>query len=281
MLKGLFRALRSTESIRLRSKLKDIILAIRHHADTIRITLKQLPCGLIIACLIILTWAISLSSLLRLDLSQLNIFYLFCAVLWQVFLYVGLFVSAHDAIHGTVYPNNLRLNDWVGSLLLIAYGLFSYKQLSKTHGQHHQNPASELDPDFHDGHHANFFAWYFDFMRRYWSWARFLGLVVVFHTLHRLLQIPESNLVLFWIVPSILSSVQLFYFGTFLPHREPEGGYKNIFRSESIYRPFFWSLITCYHFGYHREHHQYPHIPWWQLPSTLKGTDQGTDFGRY
>ncbi|HEY9639206.1 MAG TPA: fatty acid desaturase [Coleofasciculaceae cyanobacterium] len=215
-------------------------------------------------------WAISLSHLLSLNLSQLNILFLLAAVLWQIFLYVGLFISAHDAMHGIICPQNPRLNDGIGTFLLTVYGLFSYKQLSKTHRQHHQNPASELDPDFHDGKHSNFFAWYFYFMGRYWSWTRFLGLVAVFHVLHRLFHIPENNLVLFWIVPSVLSSVQLFYFGTFLPHREPLHGYDNPYRSQSIYRPFFWSLLTCYHFGYHREHHECPHIPWWQLPIMSK-----------
>jgi beta-carotene/zeaxanthin 4-ketolase len=244
-------------------------LAIRHNSG-LSIKAKQLPLGVIITCLIILLWAISLSHLLSLNLSQLNIFFLLAAVLWQIFLYVGLFVSAHDAMHGIICPQNLRLNDGIGVLLLTIYGLFSYKQLSKTHRQHHLNPASELDPDFHDGKRSNFLSWYFYFMGRYWSWLRFLGLVTVFHILHRLFQIPENNLVLFWIIPSVLSSVQLFYFGTFLPHREPLQGYDNSCRSQSIYRPFVWSLITCYHFGYHREHHEYPHIPWWQLPAIAK-----------
>jgi len=26
------------------------------------------------------------------------------------------------------------------------------------------------------------------------------------------------------------------------------------------------SLLTCYHFGYHREHHEAPGVPWWRLP---------------
>jgi fatty acid desaturase len=24
-------------------------------------------------------------------------------------------------------------------------------------------------------------------------------------------------------------------------------------------------LLTCYFFGYHLEHHQYPTLPWWRL----------------
>ncbi|MEM9989926.1 MAG: fatty acid desaturase [Pseudomonadota bacterium] len=27
------------------------------------------------------------------------------------------------------------------------------------------------------------------------------------------------------------------------------------------------SLFSCYHFGYHHEHHLFPHEPWWRLPA--------------
>ena len=60
--------------------------------------------------------------------------------------------------------------------------------------------------------------------------------------------------------------MQLFYFGTFLPHSEPEGGYSEPHRAKSTSYPVWLSFITCYHFGYHEEHHEYPHVCWWQLP---------------
>ncbi|WP_208766779.1 fatty acid desaturase [Nostoc flagelliforme] len=25
--------------------------------------------------------------------------------------------------------------------------------------------------------------------------------------------------------------------------------------------------MSCYHFGYHQEHHEYPDVPWWKLPA--------------
>ena len=100
----------------------------------------------------------------------------------------------------------------------------------------------------------------------YWSWTRLICLIIVFEIISYTIHIPEKNLTLFWIIPSILSSVQLFYFGTFLPHREPEGGYKNTHCAETNPLPTFWSFITCYHFGYHEEHHEHPNVPWWKLP---------------
>lgn len=91
-----------------------------------------------------------------------------------------------------------------------------------------------------------------------------MGLNLIFIILA--LQIPIANIALFWIIPSLLSSVQLFYFGTFLTHQEPEEGYTNPHRAKSTSFPVWWSFITCYHFGYHEEDHQYPNVPWWKLP---------------
>jgi beta-carotene ketolase (CrtW type) len=50
------------------------------------------------------------------------------------------------------------------------------------------------------------------------------------------------------------------------------GGYTNPHRAQSNPLPIFWSFITCYHFGYHQEHHEYPHVPWWKLPEIHKLT---------
>jgi len=26
-------------------------------------------------------------------------------------------------------------------------------------------------------------------------------------------------------------------------------------------------LLACFHFGYHREHHDHPYLPWFALPT--------------
>lgn len=221
--------------------------------------------GVIIAFIMIGLWASSLIFLLSLDISNIHFLWILLAILLQTFLYTGLFITAHDAMHGLVFPNNPRVNNLIGTIAALLYGLFSYKELLKKHWLHHHHPASELDPDFHDSKHKNFFAWYFHFMKGYWSWTRLIGLILIFQFLNHVVHLPEINLTLFWIISPILSSVQLFYFGTFLTHREPEGGYSNPHRAKSNSLPVFWSFITCYHFGYHKEHHEYPHVPWWKL----------------
>jgi beta-carotene/zeaxanthin 4-ketolase len=226
--------------------------------------------GLLMAIAVIGTWATTLFFLLTVDVSKLHPVGIVLAMLVQTFLYTGLFITAHDAMHGAITPQHPKLNNLVGSIVLIVYGLFSYKQMIRTHWQHHHHPASEQDPDYHDGKHTNFFAWYFHFMKGYWSWWRLFGLIVIYHTAHQLLHVSEANLTLFWMIPSIASSLQLFYFGTFQPHQEPEGGYDNPYRAKTNPLPIFWSFITCYHFGYHKEHHEFPHVPWWGLPAVYK-----------
>lgn len=233
-----------------------------HHSDDA----LHIDRGVFVALTVISIWAISLISLLTIDLSTLPILVVVMAIALQTFLYTGLFITAHDAMHGAVSPSNPKLNNLIGSIALRVYAFFSLKEMIKTHWQHHDHPASKGDPDFHDGEHKNAFAWYFHFMVNYWSWTRIICLVAAYHVMHRVFQIPEANLTLFWAIPSIASSIQLFFFGTFLPHREPAGGYQNESRAQSSKWSPFWSFITCYHFGYHLEHHERPDLAWWQLP---------------
>ncbi|ODG99066.1 beta-carotene ketolase [Nostoc sp. KVJ20] len=226
--------------------------------------------GLFIAIVIVSVWVISLSLLLSLDISKLQFWMLIPSILWQIFLYTGLFITSHDAMHGVVFPQNSKINHLIGTLTLSFYGLLPYKKLLKKHWLHHHNPATQIDPDFHNGKHKNFFAWYLHFMKGYWSWGQIIALTTIYNFAKYVLHIPSDNLNYFWVFPSLLSSLQLFYFGTFLPHSEPTEGYIQPHCAQTISRPIWWSFITCYHFGYHEEHHEHPHIPWWQLPEIYK-----------
>ncbi|OKH40614.1 beta-carotene ketolase [[Phormidium ambiguum] IAM M-71] len=226
--------------------------------------------GIIIAAVIFSLWATSLGILLSIDVSNLQLLWLIPAIFWQTFLYAGLFITAHDAMHGVVFPVNLKMNHSIGAIAVFLYGLFSYQNLLKKHWLHHRYPATELDPDYHDLVHESFFSWYFHFMKNYSHWKQILGLGLVFLLLAEGLHIAKINLIIFWIIPSLLSSLQLFYFGTFLTHREPKEGYSNPHRTTSNHLSPFWSFITCYHFGYHKEHHEHPHLPWWKLPEVYQ-----------
>jgi beta-carotene/zeaxanthin 4-ketolase len=228
--------------------------------------LRELTSGwpLQVAMTIVGVWAISLWKCAQLEISHIPIVYLFCLIGWQTWLYTGLFITAHDAMHGSIHQLP-PLNRSIGQLCLWLYAGFDYSQLLAKHQLHHQYPASDLDPDFHDGKTAHFWGWYGHFVWEHISWRQLINLVVIFGIYAIICQCSIVNILLFWILPSLLSSLQLFYFGTFLPHREPEGGYINRHRATTIKRSSFWSLITCYHFGYHYEHHNSPQTPWWRL----------------
>ncbi|WP_016948968.1 beta-carotene ketolase CrtW [Anabaena sp. PCC 7108] len=243
-----------------------------HFKRLLRFPTKKLNpvAGMFIAIVIISIWAISLIFLMSIDISNVNFLMLSPIILWQTFLYTGLFITAHDAMHGIVFPQNPKINHFIGSLCLSLYGLLPYQKLLKKHWLHHHNPASEIDPDFHDGKHKNFLAWYVYFMKNYWNWSQIITLIIIYNILVYIFDMPRNNLTYFWVIPSLLSSLQLFYFGTFLPHSEPSNGYIEPHRAQTINRPIWLSFMTCYHFGYHEEHHKYPHAAWWQLPKIYK-----------
>ncbi len=198
-------------------------------------------------------------------------------MLIQSLLYTGLFITAHDAMHGQVLPKNRKINDFIGTIAVRLYAFFSYKNLLSKHWEHHKQPATQDDPDFHDGRHGGFFRWYLHFMANYLSWQQIIGMAIMFNVMRYLLHISTMNLILFWIIPAFVSTFQLFYFGTFLPHRELDEGYKDHHRARSNNYSVFWSFLSCYHFGYHWEHHEYPYIPWWQLPAIRKKTLLASD----
>ena len=226
--------------------------------------------GLFIAVAIFILWITSLVFLLGSEIVFQRPVLIVPAVLWQTFLYTGLFITAHDAMHSSIVQGNLRINDMAGTIAVAVYALFSFKNLRTKHYRHHRAPASETDPDYHDGRHKSFFLWYVHFMKNYITLRQLIGMAILFNVLKYGFAIPTLNLILFWVLPALLSTLQLFYFGTYLPHREPEGGYDNRHRARSNDFGLFWSFVSCYHFGYHLEHHEHPATPWWRLPAVRR-----------
>ncbi len=222
--------------------------------------------SLIVATAILALWCVTLSSLLCCDLRATHPLVVFLGIILQTFLDTGLFITAHEAMHGLIFPQNPKLNYRFGVLVIFLYGFFSYEKLLSNHWLHHSHPASIDDPDFHNGKDARCFSWYLHFLEGYWNWRQFSCSFGKMILLGYIFHLAVINLGLFWALPLGLSSLQLFYFGTFLPHRQPLGGYNNFHRANSSNLPIFWSFISCYHLGYHREHHEHPDVPWWQLP---------------
>ncbi len=189
------------------------------------------------------------------------------------FLYTGLFITAHDAMHGTAFHLNRRVNDALGALCVRLYAMFSYRRLREAHHAHHASPASADDPDYHDGEHPGLGAWYVQFLRRYVTWRQLLLMAILYNVFLHLAGVGPLELTLFWVAPSLLSTTQLFYFGTYLPHRAGDPAHQDAHRARSNAFAPWLSFLTCYHFGYHWEHHACPQAPWWSLPALRRGLE--------
>lgn len=187
-------------------------------------------------------------------------------------LSVGLFIVAHDAMHGSLAPGRPTVNRLVGRLALLLYAGFWMDRLSPNHMAHHRHVGTGEDPDFAEHHPTAFWPWYRQFMLRYFGWREFGVLTAIVAVYLFVLRAPLGSVLLFWALPAILSSVQLFYFGTFLPHRHADDPFADEHRARSNDYPWLVSLLTCFHFGYHREHHRSPGTPWWRLPAERRAT---------
>lgn len=217
--------------------------------------------GIVIATTIILLWASHLYFALNfvsIDFSN-SLFYLHIAL--QGYLYTGLFITGHDAMHRTISKNK-KVNivfGWISSLLFAG---LSYNKLVKNHFKHHKNPGDEADPDFYIKS-QNFFIWWGIFLIRYTTVVQLIIMAVMFNVLK--LWFDQTSIIFFWIIPAFLGTFQLFFFGTYLPHKYPHTENMHPHNARTQKRNHLWAMISCYFFGYHHEHHESPATPWWQL----------------
>ncbi len=227
--------------------------------------------GLVWAGVIALSWWLSLWGCLVLDLGAVPLPVVVLLIALRTFWHTGLFIVSHDAAHGTLYARHPRWNHRLGAIAIAIYALLPYGEFVRCHRLHHTIPGRVGDPDYHDGRHADPLRWYWRFMGGYLNQRQslqvFVWFTLIFHLVRLGLGVSAINLLLFWVLPILLSSMQLFFFGTYLPHREPKSGYSDRHHAQSSRFPVWLSFITCYHFGYHWEHHEYPHLPWFRLPS--------------
>lgn len=216
------------------------------------------PKGVIIGSVLIVSWFICLYYLLNWDFDYFSISTVL-AVYLQTHLYTGLFITSHDAMHGTV-SRRKNINAWMGRITAILFAFNSYDRLIIKHHQHHKHVASHDDPDYHESGH--FWKWYWSFLKSYLTIKQIILVTVTLQVLR--IFFPLENIILFWVLPSILSTFQLFYFGTYLPHKD-EVQNQNEHRSGSLKKNHLWAFLSCYFFGYHFEHHDAPGVPWWRL----------------
>lgn len=217
--------------------------------------------GVLIAIIVISTWALHLIYILtsvRVDFTSV---WFYIHVFFQGYLYTGLFITAHDAMHKTV-SRNRTINDLIGMIASFLFAGMSYKRLIKNHFLHHKYPGEEQDPDF-NVKSQNFFVWWFTFLKRYTTIPQIIVMAVTFNILK--IWIPEINLWFFWVIPAFLGTFQLFYFGTYIPHKYPHLDDMKPHNARSLKKNHLIAMLTCYFFGYHHEHHDSPATPWWKL----------------
>ncbi|HLN74878.1 MAG: fatty acid desaturase [Methylococcaceae bacterium] len=217
--------------------------------------------GLFIAGLIIFAWLGHLTWLLAYSEVSITSPILLVYIPVQMYLYTGLFITAHDAMHGLV-SGNRKINNIIGNLSTLLFAALPYSRLVGKHKLHHLNPGEAGDPDFCTTS-QNFWKWWFSFLKNYITWQQIVILAIVFNILQ--IWVDQWKLLLFWILPSILSTFQLFYFGTYRPHQLPHHQSMMPHRARTQRGPHWWAMLSCYFFGYHFEHHASPRTPWWKL----------------
>ncbi len=120
--------------------------------------------GVFIALFIIISWlSHSAYMLMMLEWTPLSM-WMWLHVALQTYLSVGLFITAHDAMHGTVSLNK-RINNSLGWIACFLFAGMNYKRLITNHMAHHTFPGTEKDPDYDIS--QNYVIWFLRFMIRY------------------------------------------------------------------------------------------------------------------
>ena len=235
--------------------------------------------GLLLAAGIVLGWAVSLALVVRLDPASTAPLWLLLAVLVRTLLHTGLFIVGHDAMHGLLLPGHPAANRRLGQAALLLYAALPYDAALANHRLHHRHAGTAADPDHHGDGSSHPLVWYRRFMAGYLAPGRVTALVggwaLMAAALHLLGNGALIKVLLFCTLPLLLSSLQLFLVGTYLPHRPRPGASAAAavlpHRATSLDLPVWLSLLSCYHFGYHHEHHAFPGLAWHQLPAARFG----------
>lgn len=163
------------------------------------------------------------------------------------------------------------MNQAIGIIGFSAYGWLDYHFLYKNHWQHHNHTGIvHEDPDYHNGRSFGFFAWYVHFMSEYITVKQLTKMTIWVTILLVVCSVPVHNIIVYMLFCGLCSSLRLFYFGTYLPHRPVlvNGKWEEKMpweKSKSANVSRWISFLCCYHFDYHWEHHRWPYAPWWDL----------------
>jgi len=226
--------------------------------------------GLQLGALIGVSWLTTLILGLRVELTQFHPLLITGWILWRSFLHTGLFILAHDAMHNSLAPRQTQMNHSIGRVCLWLYAGLNYDACRANHRRHHLMPESEADPDFCPVNNHSLLAWLVRFLRNYLNPAQVTRLALVLVALWLSTPASQNNafvaISVTYLIPLLISTGQLFFVGTYLPHRKDHTQQGNEVSTRSLNLHPLISLLACYHFGYHREHHNHPKAPWFRLP---------------
>lgn len=217
--------------------------------------------GIFIAISIIILWLSHLIYTLTFINVSFSSSFFYLHILIQAYLYTGLFITGHDAMHGTI-TDSKKINKAIGTVATFLFAGLSYNKLIKNHFMHHKHPGEESDPDFYTKS-QNFFLWWAVFMKRYTTITQLIIMAIAFNVLT--IWFNDITLIFFWVIPAFLGTFQLFFFGTYLPHKYPHTESMQPHNARSQKKNHLWAMLSCYYFGYHHEHHESPRTPWWQM----------------
>lgn len=219
--------------------------------------------GVAISIGVILLWGSHLAySLLFVEPNLTNV-WMYVHILIQAYLYTGLFITAHDAMHGNIHRVKL-VNAILGTLAVSLFAGMSYQRLIKNHKLHHMHPASEDDPDFYV-RSQNFFVWMGVFFWRYLTVFQLVIMALKYNALVHVLNLEPTSVLTYWAMAAVLGTLQLFGVGVYWPHKLPHTQDMGIHKARTQPKNHVWAMISCYFFGYHQEHHNNPRIAWWML----------------
>lgn len=153
--------------------------------------------GLVLAACVITTWAVILVGCIFFWSWRFQTTPVVAAiVLVQAWLSTGLFIVAHDCMHGSLIPRQARLNTLIGTLCLSLYAALSYHALRPKHYAHHAHPGTEADPDFHPSEPRRMLPWFIRFFRGYYTHAQIARITVV-AIIYMFLGAPLLNIIIF------------------------------------------------------------------------------------
>ena len=112
---------------------------------------RQTAIGLALAAAIVLAFVtIHVLAVFHYPWTTIGLLLAPLVVAVQTWLSVGLFIVAHDCMHGSLAPFRPGVNRWVGRLCLFLYAGFSFDRLIGNHFAHHRHAGTADDPDFDD-----------------------------------------------------------------------------------------------------------------------------------